>query len=70
MKARYVVLINIIWTMLWSTIVFLSNGEYPHDYNLWFLIIYGCVMLIPWIFMDQECIDFLNYDSAKANRKP
>lgn len=68
MKARCIVLINVIWTMLWSTIIFLSNGEYPHDYNLWFLIIYGCVMLIPWIFLDSEGIVWLMHDSAKDGK--
>lgn len=68
MKARYIILIDAVWTILWSTIIYLNNGEYPQDYFWWFIIVYVCVLLMPWIFIDQEGIDILMHDPAKDKK--
>lgn len=50
---RYVFLIDLIWIILISTIVLLTPTLLYEDTIGWVLIIFICVFLIPWCFVES-----------------
>ena len=77
MKGRYCFLVTCIWIIVWSTMVYKLDGNYPTDYMIWFLIvgIVGC--FIPWVFADEDFYESeeqrearLKYKQNQAEKKP
>lgn len=54
MKGRYCFLASCIWIIIWSTIVYRLDGNYPGDYMLWFVIVGVIGTFIPWVFAEEE----------------
>lgn len=54
MKGRYCFLVTCIWIIVWSTMIYRLDGNYPPDYMLWFVIVGVIGCFIPWVFAEDE----------------
>lgn len=53
LRFRWVVLVDLIWIALWSTLIYKFDGDYPSDYLVWFVIIAIVGVLSPWCFLSD-----------------
>lgn len=65
MKGRYCFLVSCIWIIIWATMVYKLDGNYPTDYMIWFSMVGVIGIFIPWVFADDELYETTEEHKAR-----
>lgn len=58
LRPRWAAFITIVTPMVTATSIYLADGNYPVPYVVWNVIMISCTMMLPWVFVNWNEMEY------------